>query len=106
MTLATRTDSLNLWKPNPMYLEDMTLDQLLDLNEAICHRIDELKAQETLQALVRLHVGMKVSFEAREGPTVGMITKINRKTVIVLAEDGRKQYKVSPELLRPLQDVK
>jgi len=49
---------------------------------------------------------MKVSFEAREGPTVDMITKINRKTVILLAEDGRKQYKVSPELLKPLQDVK
>jgi len=26
--------------------------------------------------------------------------------VIVLAEDGTKQYKVSPELLRPLRDVK
>jgi len=26
--------------------------------------------------------------------------------VIVLGEDGRKQYKVSPELLRPLRDVK
>jgi len=26
--------------------------------------------------------------------------------VIVLAENGTKQYKVSPELLRPLRDVK
>ena len=30
----------------------------------------------------------------------------NRKSVIVLAENGTKQYKVSPELLRPLRDVK
>jgi hypothetical protein len=26
--------------------------------------------------------------------------------VIVLGDDGRKQYKVSPDLLRPLRDVK
>lgn len=32
--------------------------------------------------------------------------KINRKSVIVLAEDGSKQYKVSPGLLSPLRDVK
>ncbi|CAM5537356.1 putative protein OS=Stutzerimonas stutzeri OX=316 GN=N7335_06860 PE=4 SV=1 [Stutzerimonas stutzeri] len=37
---------------------------------------------------------------------MGIVTKINRKSVIVLAENGTKQYKVSPELLRPLRDVK
>ena len=42
----------------------------------------------------------------REGPVLGIVTKINRKSVIVLAEDGTKQYKVSPELLRPLHNVK
>ena len=48
---------------------------------------------------------MKVTFQGREGPVLGIVTKINRKSVIVLG-DGRKQYKVSPELLRPLLDVK
>jgi hypothetical protein len=48
-----------------------------------------------------------VTFNGREGPKVGIVTKINRKSVIVLAEDdGMKQYKVSPGLLRPLRDVK
>jgi hypothetical protein len=37
---------------------------------------------------------------------LGIVTKINRKSVIVLGDDGRKQYKVSPGLLRPLRDVK
>ncbi len=89
-----------------MRIEDMSIDQLLELNKVICQRIDELQDRETLQALSQLRVGLKVTFEGREGPVVGIVTKINRKSVIVLAEDGSKQYKVSPELLRPLRDVK
>ena len=89
-----------------MRIEDMSIDQLLELNQHICRRIDELQEQETLQALSQLRVGLKVTFEGREGPVLGIVTKINRKSVIVLGEDGRKQYKVSPELLRTLRDVK
>lgn len=89
-----------------MRIEDMSIDELLELNQYICQRIDELQEQETLQALSRLRVGLKVTFEGREGPVLGIVTKINRKSVIVLAEDGTKQYKVSPELLRPLRNVK
>ena len=88
-----------------MRIDDMSIDQLLELNQTICQRIDELQAQETLQALSQLRVGMKVTFEGREGPVLGIVTKINRKSVIVLG-DGRKQYKVSPGLLRLLRDVK
>ena len=89
-----------------MRIEDMSIDQLLELNRMICRRIDELQDQENLQALSRLHVGLKVTFESRTGLTMGIVTKINRKSVIVLAENGTKQYKVSPELLRPLRDLK
>lgn len=89
-----------------MRIEDMSIDQLLELNQVICRRIDELRDQENLQALSQLRVGLKVTFESREGAVLGIVTKINRKSVIVLAEDGTKQYKVSPELLRPLRDVK
>ncbi len=88
-----------------MRIDDMSIDQLLELNQYICQRIDELQEQETLQALSQLRVGLKVTFEGRDGPVLGIVTKINRKSVIVLG-DGRKQYKVSPGLLRPLHDVK
>jgi len=40
-----------------MRIDEMTLDQLLELNDVICQRIDELKEQETLQALSQLRVG-------------------------------------------------
>ena len=89
-----------------MRIEDMSIDQLLELNQYICQRIDELRDQQTLQALMQLRIGMKVTFDSRHGPMAAIVTKINRKSVIVLAEDGRTQYKVSPELLRPLHDVR
>ena len=89
-----------------MRIEDMSIDQLLELNQYICRRIDELQDLENLQALSQLRVGLKVTFEGREGPVLGIVTKINRKSVIVLAEDDTKQYKISPGLLRPLRNVK
>ncbi len=88
-----------------MYIEDMTIEQLLELNQVICRRLDELYEQKDLEALSRLRVGLKVSFESRNGPTFGTVTKINRKNVIVLSEDGTKQYKIAPGLLAPLRDV-
>jgi len=88
-----------------MRIDDMSVDQLMELNRYICQRIHELRDQENLQALSQLRVGLKVTFEGREGPLQGIVTKINRKSVIVLDEDGTKQYKVSPGLLRPLRDV-
>ena len=89
-----------------MRIEDMSIEQLLELNKVICRRIDELYDQKDLEALSRLRVGLKVTFEGREGLAVGIITKINRKSVVVRAEDGARQWKVSPGLLNPLRDVK
>ena len=89
-----------------MRIEDMSIDQLLELNQYICRRIDELQDRENLQALSQLRVGLKVTFEGRDGPVLGIVTKINRKSVIVLGDDGTRQYKVTPGLLRPLRDVK
>ena len=54
-----------------MRIEDMSIDQLLELNQYICQRIDELQEHETLQALSQLRVGLKVTFEGREGPVLG-----------------------------------
>ena len=51
-----------------MRIEDMSIDQLLELNQYVCRRIDELRDQENLQALSQLRVGLKVTFEGREGP--------------------------------------
>jgi len=89
-----------------MGFDDLTLDELLELNQIICRRIDELRDRENLQTLSQLRIGSKVSFDGHHGPVLGIVTKINRKSVIVLGDDGKSQYKVSPGLLRLLQDIK
>jgi len=85
-----------------MRIDDMSIDQLLELNQYICRRIDELRDQANLQALSQLRVGLKVTFEGREGPVLGIVTKINRKSVIVLGEDGRKQYDLTQHWWTPV----
>ena len=59
-----------------MRIEDMSIDQLLELNQYVCRRIDELRDQENLQALSQLRVGLKVTFEGREGPVLGIVMRI------------------------------
>lgn len=89
-----------------MRFEDMSIDQLIDLNEAICQRIDELREREAIQTLQQLRLGQTVSFHSRKsGPVFGTLIKVNRKTVIVASEDGR-QWKVPISMVKPVRDVK
>ena len=87
-----------------MRIDDMSLDQLLALNDIICRRIDELQARQEMDVLSRLNLGQAVSFETREGQIFGRVIKINRKTVVVQSEDNR-QWKVSVGMIQPLRDV-
>ena len=89
-----------------MNIDDMTIEQLLEINRIICERIDELRDRQDLQALSDLRIGLKVCFDGRRGYVTGTVIKINRKSVIVLSEDGVHQYKAPPGMLRPLRDVK
>ncbi|MEZ5516808.1 MAG: transposase [Gammaproteobacteria bacterium] len=83
----------------------MSLEQLFELNEVICRRIDELRAQQDFTVLRKLRIGQQVNFDSAEGKTFGTIIKINRKTLIVLGEDQR-QWKISPGLLNIIENVK
>ncbi|WP_435106159.1 hypothetical protein [Arhodomonas sp. AD133] len=50
-------------------------------------------------------LGARVSFESiRDGRLTGTLVKFNRKTVTVLADEGR-QWRVPPEILSPINDV-
>ena len=88
-----------------MRLEDFTLEELLELNQLICERIDYLRDQQDFETLMKLRLGQQVHFDGREGPIFGRVIKINRKTVIVESEHNR-QWKVSAGLVRPLKDCK
>lgn len=42
-----------------MLIEDMSIDQLIELNDHICRRIDELRAQEDFEVLKQLRLGQQ-----------------------------------------------
>ena len=36
-----------------MRLEDMSIEQLLEMNQIICERIDEIRAKQDMQAIMK-----------------------------------------------------
>lgn len=87
-----------------MNIEDLSIDQLLDLNQIICEQIDELRAKQDMHAIMKLRLGAKVHFQAKEGQVFGTLIKINRKSVIVVSEDGR-QWKIPPGLVNLMDEI-
>jgi len=87
-----------------MLIDDMTIEQLLELNEIICERIDYLRAKQDQDILRRIHIGNQVRFKTDKGTVFGIVIKKNRKTVVVLSEDKR-QWKLPPGMLNIVKDV-
>jgi hypothetical protein len=86
-----------------MRIEDLTIDQLLELNDHICRRIDELRRQADFQVLMKLRLGQQVHFEGPNGRVFGVVIKMNRKTIVVQTED-RRQWKIPAGLVSPIKD--
>lgn len=83
-------------------LDDLSYDELLDLNDRIIERLKILDATDALNAMMKFNVGAKVCFDsAKHGMQAGILIKFNQKTVTVLTADGRR-WKVSPQILSPL----
>ena len=81
-----------------MRIDDMSIDQLLELNKYICRRIDELQDRENLQALSQLReLGQKLGVpEDRQHLEVGItekevlrVAKDNGVDLIVMGSHGR-----------------
>lgn len=87
-----------------MRIEDLTLDELHDLNDLICKRIEYLQLQNDINVLSQLRLGQKVHFKAPEGQVFGVVIKINKKSVMVVSDDNR-QWKIPPGLVRVMKEV-
>jgi len=84
-------------------IDDLSYDELLDLNDRILARLKHLDAADTLNAMMKLNLGTKVCFDSgKHGMQVGTLIKFNQKTVTVLTDDGRRRWKVSPQMLSPV----
>ncbi len=76
------------------------LDALRDLQQAVNQRWSELESRGALN----FKVGDSVKFTSRKrgGVQVGIVKKINRKTIAILV--GNVTWRVSPSLLAPMHD--
>ena len=74
-----------------MNINDLTLEQLYQLNDMVCQRIDQIRAQQEREAIARIRPGIAL--------------KLNRKTIIVASENGQRQYKVAAGLVKPVNDL-
>ena len=81
-------------------LATMTEADLIDLNRRIVERLKMMQALRSHHQMMQFSVGQRVCFDSPERGTVtGIITRYNRKTVTLLADDGG-QWNVAPGFLR------
>lgn len=86
-----------------MNIDDLTIEQLLDLNANVCRRIDELRAKQDREALALLRPGMQVKFINDDEQIIGVLLKRNKKTVVIASENGKQHYKVPAGLVSPVK---
>jgi len=85
---------------NRVNIDLLTEPELIDLNRRIVERLRLIQQMRAHKTMLEFRLGDWVEFDA-DGPTpvVGTLTRYNKKSVTVLAEDGRR-WNVSPGLLR------
>jgi hypothetical protein len=86
-------------------ITQLSEQELIALNRQIVERLRFLQQTRAHAKMLEFGVGDRVSFEPDGRPTLfGVLIRYNNKTVTVLTEQG-EQWKVSPGLLRRVNDV-
>ena len=81
-------------------LDHLTEAELVDLNHRIVQRLRLLSQLHAHKAMLEFRIGDRVQFEPQGGvPVFGILTRYNRKSVTVVADDGHR-WNVSPSFLR------
>jgi len=81
-------------------IDRLTERELIELNHRIVERLRFLAQMRAHDSMLRFSIGQRVAFDPNAGPAVtGTLIKYNKKTVTVIADDGRR-WNVSPGLLR------
>lgn len=85
-------------------IDQLTIDELVALNHRIVERIKFLEHAQAHLDMMAFNLGARVSFDSQYGRQLGTLVKFNRKTVMVLGDDGR-QWRISPQLLSKVKDA-
>ena len=81
-------------------IDKLTEEELIDLNHRVVERLRFMGQMRAHGAMLRFSIGQRVSFDSSDGRTVaGVLTKYNKKTVTVIADDGHR-WNVSPGFIR------
>jgi len=87
-------------------IEEMTEQELIDLNHRIIARLRFLKQTRAHEAMLEFRIGDRVTFQPDgAAPLKGIITRYNRKTVTIITEGGER-WNVGPTLLRKVPSEK
>ncbi|MGQ0834450.1 MAG: hypothetical protein ACT4O5_05900 [Gammaproteobacteria bacterium] len=90
--------------PMPIDIDGLTEAELVDLNHRIVERLRFLQQMRAHSRMLEFRIGDRVSFRPDAGPPVaGVITRYNRKTVTLIAEDGRR-WNVAPGFLSKVSE--
>ena len=80
-------------------IDTLTEPELIDLNHRIVARLRLLNQMRAHAEMLEFRIGDRVTFQPPgQGSVEGMLTRYNKRTVTVIADDGR-QWNVSPTLL-------
>jgi hypothetical protein len=81
-------------------IDRLTEPELIDLNHRVVERLRFLNQMRAHRAMLEFKIGDRVAFQSDGTPTVeGTLVRYNKKTVTVIADDGRR-WSVSPGFLR------
>lgn len=80
-------------------IDRLTEVELIDLNHRIVARLRLISQMRAHSDMMEFRIGDRVAFQPPgQGRVEGMLTRYNRKTVTVIADNGR-QWNVSPNFL-------
>jgi len=86
-------------------LNDLSYDELIELNHKIVERLKFLDSMHTHQEMLQFSIGERVSFEAPgRGRLVATLIKYNKKTESVMTESGQK-WNIPPQMLSKVKDI-
>jgi len=81
-------------------IDALSEPELIDLNHRIVARLRLLTQMRAHVDMLEFRIGDKVCFDSPgQGTVEGVLTRYNKKTVSVIAQDGR-HWNVSPGFLR------
>ncbi len=84
-------------------IDHLTEAELIDLNHRIVQRLRLISQVHAHKAMLEFRIGDRVTFEPDGGaPVFGILTRYNKKSVTVIADDGHR-WNVSPRFLRRVE---